>query len=362
VAEGDPAGRRCVGEWSDRDDEVEIPRIKRLLATNRTPKSETLAAPIGGEVRRRPTETGQPPEFPRSRPVHPSIRHFLDHLKAERNSSPHTVRCYEDDLVQFEQYLIEVSGEAADPTTADAKRLRGYSAWLSGREYAPGTIARRLASLRSFYRYQRRQGVVVGDPVGGLRNPKQPKRLPKLLRVEEVIRLLDAIPTADDAGVRDRAMFETLYGGGLRVSELVGLDLADLDEETELVRVRGKGRRERLCPVGPMAMAWMAQWRALRRPAKPAEPALFLNHRGGRLTTRSVGRLLQAYLMAQGMDLASSPHTLRHSFATHLLDRGADLRSVQDLLGHRSLTTTQIYTHVTRERLIDAYNEAHPRA
>jgi len=294
--------------------------------------------------------------------MHPSVRKFLKHLEAERNSSPHTVRCYEDDLVQFEQYLVEVSGEGADPTLADARRLRGFSAWLSGHDYAPSTIARRLASLRSFYRYQRRQGVVVGDPVGGLRNPKQPRRLPKLLGVDEVIRLLDAIPTSDEPGVRDRAMFETLYGGGLRVSELVGLDLGDLDEETGLVRVRGKGRRERLCPVGPVAMDWMARWRALRRPSKPAEPALFLNQRGGRLTTRSVGRILQSYLIAQGMDPASSPHTLRHSFATHLLDGGADLRSVQDLLGHRSLTTTQIYTHVTQERLIDAYNDAHPRA
>ena len=294
--------------------------------------------------------------------MHPSIRRFLDHLEAERNSSPHTVRCYEDDLVQFEHYLVEASGEGADPTTADARRLRGFSAWLSGREYAPSTIARRLASLRSFYRYQRRQGVVVGDPAGGLRNPKQPRRLPKLLRVEDVIGLLDAIPTAEAAGVRDRAMFETLYGGGLRVGELVGLDLGDLDEETGLARVRGKGRRERLGPVGPMAMEWIGRWRALRRPAKPGEPALFLNQRGGRLTTRSVGRIFQDYLVAHGLDPASSPHTLRHSFATHLLDRGADLRSVQDLLGHRSLTTTQIYTHVTRERLIDAYNEAHPRA
>jgi integrase/recombinase XerC len=294
--------------------------------------------------------------------VHRSISTFLDHLKAERNASPHTIRCYEDDLVQFERYLVEALGEDADPTEADARRLRGFSAWLSGQEYAPSTIARRLASLRSFYRYQRRQGVLTSDPVGGLRNPKQPRRLPKLLRVEEVIRLLDAIPTDDDLGVRDRTMFETLYGGGLRVSELVGLDLSDLDEESALVLVRGKGRRERLCPVGEMAMGWLARWKTLRRPAKPGEPALFLNHRGTRLTTRSVGRLLQDYLVAQGLDPASSPHTLRHSFATHLLDRGADLRSVQDLLGHRSLTTTQIYTHVTRERLIDAYNEAHPRA
>ena len=294
--------------------------------------------------------------------MHRSIKAFLDHLEGERNASPHTVRCYEDDLVQFEGYLVEAQGAGADPTEADSRRLRGFSAWLSGREYAPSTIARRLASLRSFYRYQRRQGVVTSDPVGGLRNPKQPRRLPKLLRVEEVIRLLDAIPTVDDLGVRDRTMFETLYGGGLRVSELVGLDLPDLDEESAMVRVRGKGRRERLAPVGEMAMGWLARWKALRRPSRPGDPALFLNHRGTRLTTRSVGRLLQDHLIAQGLDPASSPHTLRHSFATHLLDRGADLRSVQDLLGHRSLTTTQIYTHVTKERLIDAYNEAHPRA
>ncbi len=294
--------------------------------------------------------------------MHETILKFLEHLKTERNSSPHTVRCYEDDLSQFHQYLVETTGEGADPTTADARRLRGYSAWLSSRDYAPSTIARRLASLRSFYRYQRRQGVVKSDPAGGLRNPKQPRRLPRLLRVEEVIRLLDAIPTADPLGVRDRAMFETLYGGGLRVSELVGLDLGDLDEEQAMVRVRGKGRRERLSPVGPMAMGWIGRWKALRRPSRPGDPALFLNHRGDRLTTRSVGRLLQDHLTAQGLDPSSSPHTLRHSFATHLLDRGADLRSVQDLLGHRSLTTTQIYTHVSGERLIDAYNEAHPRA
>ena len=204
--------------------------------------------------------------------------------------------------------------------------------------------------------------MVTSDPVGGLRNPKQPRRLPKLLRVEDVIRLLDAIPTADDLGVRDRAMFETLYGGGLRVSELVGLELGDLDEESALVRVRGKGRRERLSPVGPIAMGWVVRWKVLRRPSKPGEAALFLNHRGTRLTSRSVGRLLQDHLIGLGLDPASSPHTLRHSFATHLLDRGADLRSVQDLLGHRSLTSTQIYTHVTRERMIDAYNEAHPLA
>jgi integrase/recombinase XerC len=294
--------------------------------------------------------------------MHPTIRAFLNHMKTERNASPHTMAGYEDDLAQFESYLIEVDGQQANPTQADSKRLRRYSAWLSGHEYAPSTIARRLASLRSFFKYQRRQGIVTTDPAGGLRNPKQSRRLPRLLSIDDMIGLLDSIPTAEPSGVRDRAMFETLYGGGLRVSELVGLDLTDLDEEQFMVRVRGKGRRERLCPVGPMAMEWLLRWKVARRPSASLELALFLNQRGSRLTTRSVGRILQEHLIRLGLDPASSPHTFRHSFATHLLDRGADLRSVQDLLGHRSLTTTQIYTHVTRERLIDAYNEAHPRA
>jgi len=294
--------------------------------------------------------------------MHPTVVAFLDYLKAERNASAHTIRSYEDDLGLFCAYLGGDQGGEVDPTTADSRRLRRYSAWLSGRGYASSTIARRLASLRSFYRFQRRQGVMTSDPAGGLRNPKQSQRLPKLLRVEDVIRLLDAIPTADPLGVRDRAMFETLYGGGLRVGELVGLDLDDVDPDQGLVRVRGKGRRERLSPVGKMAMTWLGHWSRLRQPARADEPALFLNRFGTRLTSRSVGRLLDAHLLGHGLDPDASPHTLRHSFATHLLDRGADLRSVQELLGHRNLTTTQIYTHVTQERLLHIYQDAHPRA
>ena len=297
--------------------------------------------------------------------MHPTVTAFLNHLKTERNASPNTVRSYEDDLTQFCLFLDESQrlgpGEA-DPTEADSKRLRRYSAWLGGRGYAASTVARRLASLRSFYRFQRRQGRMTSDPAGGLRNPKQPQRLPKMLRVEDVIRLLDAIKTDTAAGVRDRAMYETLYGGGLRVSELVGLNLDDVDADQQLVRVRGKGRRERLCPVGPLATAWIGHWVTLRAPKKSGEPAVFLNRFGTRLSARSVGRLLDDHLTGLGLDPGASPHTLRHSFATHLLDRGADLRSVQELLGHRSLATTQIYTHVTQDRLHDAYRKAHPRA
>ena len=297
--------------------------------------------------------------------MHPTVTAFLGHLKTERNASPNTVQAYEDDLTQFCHFLDDsqrLEHDEADPTEADAKRLRRYSAWLNGKGYAASTIARRLASLRSFYKYQRRQGTMTADPAGGLRNPKQPQRLPKMLRVEDVIRLLDAIGTETALGVRDRAMFETLYGGGLRVSELVGTNLDDVDADQYLVRVRGKGRRERLCPVGPMATQWLGSWSNLREPKTPGEPALFLNRFGTRLSARSVGRLLDDHLAGLGLDPGASPHTLRHSFATHLLDRGADLRSVQELLGHRSLATTQIYTHVTQDRLQDAYRKAHPRA
>jgi integrase/recombinase XerC len=294
--------------------------------------------------------------------MHPTVVAFLAHLRTERNASLHTIRSYEADLALFCRYLEEAQGAGHDPTEADPRRLRRYSAWLSGEGYASSTVARRLASLRSFFRYQRRQGVIDADPSGGLRNPTQSQRLPSLLRIDDVIRLLDAIPTGEPLGVRDRAMFETLYGGGLRVSELVGLNLDDLDPEQGLIRVRGKGRRERLCPIGQMAMTWIGHWRALRQPSRADDPALFLNRFGNRLTTRSVGRLLDAYLVGLGLDRGASPHTLRHSFATHLLDRGADLRSVQELLGHRNLTTTQIYTHVTQERLLDIYQDAHPRA
>ena len=287
---------------------------------------------------------------------------FLTQLKSERQASAHTIRSYEHDLDLYCRYVSEALGEEADPSGVDPVRLRRYSAWLSGQGFATSTVARRLASLRSFFRYLRRQGLVGADPSAGLRNPKQAKRLPRLFRVDEVIRLLDSIAVDGAAGVRDCAMLETLYGGGLRVSELVGLNLDDLDGEQGLVRVRGKGRRERLCPVGPMALDWLGRWIPLRRPEAAFEKALFLNQRGSRLTTRSVGRLLEAHLLRAGLMKTASPHTLRHSFATHLLDQGADLRSVQELLGHRNLTTTQIYTHVTQERLLDIYHEAHPRA
>jgi integrase/recombinase XerC len=291
-----------------------------------------------------------------------SVRAYLHHLRVERRGSAHTVRSYEHDLGLYTRFLREVFGEDADPAGADAGRLRRYSAWLAGEGYAASTVARRLACLRSFFRFLRRTGVVLTDPSAGLRNPKQPRRLPRLLRVDEIIRLLDAIPGDTPPSVRDRTMLETLYGGGLRVSELVGLNVDDFDFDQELVKVRGKGRRERLCPIGEMAVQWAKRYIPLRTPKLAHEKAMFLNQRGSRLSSRSVGRLLEAHLLQAGLVNAASPHTLRHSFATHLLDRGADLRSVQELLGHRKLTSTQIYTHVTQERLLDIYHQTHPRA
>jgi integrase/recombinase XerC len=291
-----------------------------------------------------------------------AVNEFLEHLRRERNASPHTLRSYADDLELYCHYLDTEVGKETDPCASDSRRLRAYAAWLHSRAYASSTIARRLASLRSFYRYQRRQGRVAGDPASALRNPKQPKRLPRLLGADEVVQLLDSIPTDEPLGVRDRTMLEVLYGGGLRVSELVGLDVPDIDVSQNLVRVRGKGKRERLCPIGPVAMEWLERWKALRKPARPNEKAVFLNCYGTRLTTRSVGRLFDRYAKLIGLQSHPSPHTLRHSFATHLLDRGADLRSVQELLGHQKLTTTQVYTHLTKERLLGIYHEAHPRA
>ena len=293
---------------------------------------------------------------------HPSFQLYLDHLRVERRASPHTLRGYSEDLALFGRFLSGDSGGAIDPTTISSKHLRSYATWLGGQSYAPSTIARRLASLRSYYRHLRRRGDIGIDPSANLSNPKQPRRLPSLLNVEEVVAIIEAISADRPFGLRDRALFEVMYGGGLRVGEVVGLELGDLDLEEGLARVRGKGRRERLAPLGEVAAGWLGRWIAAREPAEVGGTAVFLNRYGTRLTTRSVGRIVHACLTGHDVDQRASPHTLRHSFATHLLDRGADLRSVQELLGHRRLTTTQIYTHVSPARLLDAYRDAHPRA
>jgi integrase/recombinase XerC len=250
------------------------------------------------------------------------------------------------------------------PGQMTARHLRAYMAWLHEQGYAKTTIARRMAALRSFCRYLCRQGVLAASPAQGLRGPRQDKRLPHFLSLEDVLRLLAAPPEDNPLGLRDRALLETLYSAGLRVSELTGLNVEDVDPDGGCATVRGKGRRERLAMLGPHAVEALRRWLGGRDAVARGRggPALFLNKNGTRLTSRSVGRLLAKYLALAGLDPRTTPHTLRHSFATHLLDRGADIRSVQELLGHRSLGTTQIYTHVTTTRLQDSYQKAHPRA
>lgn len=299
---------------------------------------------------------------PGSVAAHATIEGFLRHLTEERRVSGHTARGYRNDLTVFQGFLGAVDGVPSDPRDADAKRLRRFSAWLASRGDSPGTVARRLACLRTFYKYLRRGGEVSSDPSAGLRNPRKPRRLPHPLRVDEVTRLLDGIPSGTAKDARDGAMLEVLYGAGLRVAELAGLNVEDVDLERGLAKVRGKGRRERLAPLGRAATARVGAWLAWRSPREAGERALFLNKAGRRLSIRGVNRVFEARAAAAGLEAGHGPHSLRHSFATHLLDRGADLRVVQELLGHRRLTTTQVYTLVTRERLLAAYREAHPRA
>ncbi|MHC4859166.1 MAG: tyrosine recombinase XerC, partial [Planctomycetota bacterium] len=252
-------------------------------------------------------------------------------------------------------------GDAAAVTPV---HLRMWLAHLTERGLGPGSRARMLSSARAFFRFLVREGAVERNPATGLRSPRRPHRLPHFLTTEEVGRLLDAPGDPDRHAVRDRAILETLYSTGCRIGELESLDEADLDLRGGVARVRGKGKRERLTALGGFAVEALRDWLRLRlaRLEGRAERALFLNRFGGRLSARSVSRLLKKYIARAGLSSRTSPHTLRHSFATHLLDAGADLRSVQELLGHKNLETTQIYTHVTVERMRRIYDRAHPRS
>jgi integrase/recombinase XerC len=296
-----------------------------------------------------------------------ALAEFLRHLALEKNSSAHTVKSYREDLTQAVAFFRERNGgKTPNPSQLSTRLLRAHLAWLHEQGYARTTIARRLAAVRSWCRFLCRQGILASNPANGLRGPRQDKPLPHFVQREDMLRLLAAPPADKPLGLRDRALLETLYSAGLRVSELTALNLVDLDLDDGLATVRGKGKRERLAMLGPPAVEAIRQWlpaRATLAGGRAVElPALFLNKNGTRLTSRSVGRLLEKYLAQAGLDPRTTPHTLRHSFATHLLDAGADIRSVQELLGHRSLGTTQIYTHVSTQRLRDSYHQAHPRA
>ena len=295
-----------------------------------------------------------------------SLADFLRHLALERNASAYTVKSYREDLEQALAFFREHLGASRpDISQLNTRLLRAYVAWLHEQGYAKRTQARRVAAIRSWCRFLHRQGALTNNPAEGLRGPRQDKHLPHFMGEAELRTLLDTPSKDTPLGLRDRAILEVLYSGGFRVSELTGLDLPDLEMPDGMALVRGKGKRERLALLGPQARKALERWLGVRNDLSPraaGQKAVFLNKNGARLTTRSVGRLLQKYVAQAGLDPRSSPHTLRHSFATHLLDHGADIRSVQELLGHRSLANTQIYTHITTTRLRESYEKAHPRA
>lgn len=294
----------------------------------------------------------------------PVIERFLGAMVAERGCSPFTVKSYREDLLQLAEFLA--SAGCRSPGDATSTILRRFAGGLHAAGYASATVARKLASTRSFYAFGQREGWVRTNPAKPLRGPKRARKLPKFLTGEEIGRLLAAPQPKAAGGLRDRAILELMYSAGLRVRELVGIDDTDVDLRGGTARVRGKGRRERLGIVGRHAQraieAWIASRPRSKSPAVARVQPLFTNRFGTRLSVRGVARLLEKHLVTAELVGRASPHTLRHSFATHLLDAGADIRSVQELLGHKSLVTTQIYTHVTTTRLLDAFDKAHPRA
>ena len=314
----------------------------------------------------------------------PLVQQFLDYLRLEKHFSEYTVKSYGADLIQFGQFLAGEIGQAnahpplnvvfpETPETIDEKhikaeplQIREFLAYLYAQNYTKSTTARKLATLRSFYKFLIRRGTCTINPLATIRTPKQEKRLPKCLDLEQVQKLLEAPGDADLLSARDKAMLEVLYSSGIRVSELVELKMEDIDLTEGVLRVLGKGKKDRLTPIGSQAISALQRYFEMRQ-ADPrfmleGRTRVFLNKHGQPLSTRSVRRKLDKYLSAAGLDPGISPHTLRHSFATHLLNNGADLRSVQELLGHQSLSTTQIYTHLTTSRVKQAYDAAHPRA
>lgn len=300
-----------------------------------------------------------------------ALAEFLRSLALEKNASELTVKSYREDLTQAIEFLrTKNPDQKLTPAQITSRHLRAFTVWLHEQEYAKTTIARRVAAVRTWFKFLCRQGALSVNPAEGLRAPRQDKKLPHFLSEGSLDTLVQA-PSADQPlGLRDRAILEILYSAGLRVSELTGLNVDDLDLDAGVATIRGKGKKERLAFFGAASLKALKTWLQARQgllaekrgPTEKKVDAVFLNKNATRLTSRSVGRLLEKHLAQAGLDPRTSPHTLRHSFATHLLDHGADIRSVQELLGHSSLATTQIYTHVTTQRLKDSYDKAHPRA
>ncbi|MBC8309550.1 MAG: tyrosine recombinase XerC [Phycisphaerales bacterium] len=323
------------------------------------------------------------------------VTSFLSYLLDERAFSAYTGRCYGVDLRQYlvwiteEQNLTldipaekaawqryssgekEIAGHVGPETisehiiSADTEYLRSFLAYLADSNYSPATMARKIATLRSFYKWLERNGCIETNPMTLIRTPRQKRRLPKAIGVEDIEKLLSAPNDKTLLGARDRAIMETLYSTGIRVSELVGINFGDIDETGQAIIIRGKGRKERIVPLGTHAMSAISHYLGVMQVndiSNESGDPLFINKHSTRLSTRSVRRKVSKYLEQVGLDPSISPHTLRHSFATHLLDNGADLRSVQELLGHQSLSTTQVYTHLTTKRVRESFDEAHPRA
>lgn len=296
-----------------------------------------------------------------------AIAKFRDHLTAEKGASEHTLSAYLSDLAQFASFLAGPGKDALPPPveTVDRVRIRAFLGGLH-RKAKPATVARKLASIRALYRFLGREEIVPKNPGEEIATPKIPKKLPTVLPVDEIFALLETPPAGKLGGVRDRAWLEVLYSTGMRVSELTGLSLADVDLAERMVHIRGKGKKERLGPLGTRAVEALETWLEARETVTSMTAgdarAVFLNLRGGRLSPRSVRQLLNRYVVACGIRRRVSPHALRHTFATHLLDAGADLRAIQELLGHAQLSTTQRYTHVSTAHLQKVYDAAHPRA
>ena len=296
------------------------------------------------------------------------IGEFLDYLTYERNVSPNTISAYRDDLESFTAFLCSdyftMARDQLELARVDHLTVRSYLAHLSRRKLSRASVARHLSSLRSFFKYLVREGAVESNPARTVATPKREKHLPTVMQPSDVALLIEQPDRSGTLGLRDAAFMELLYASGLRISELVGIDIDDLELRAKLVKVHGKGSKERIVPFGSKAESALRAWLAVRGElvSDADEQAVFVNYRGKRITTRSVRRLFDTYLKQAALRAGISPHTMRHSFATHLLNAGADLRGIQELLGHSSLSTTQKYTHLNDWQLIAVYKKAHPRA
>lgn len=287
------------------------------------------------------------------------LESFIRHLSDERNYSEHTVKAYRGDLENFRDFLLKEEKKIED---VDVATINAYVSTLYGKN-SPSSVERKVSAIRSFFSYLVRKGLATQNPAKLVRTPKKEKHLPVFLSVDEVFNLVDVKDSRKNPlHARDRAILELLYSSGLRVSELAGATLADLSMGEAIIRVRGKGNKERIVPVGSKALSALGEYLDIRGTLRPASDRIFLNSRGGGITTRSLARIIKKYGLVSGISKNVSPHVLRHSFATHLLAGGADLRAIQEMLGHASLSTTQKYTHLSVERIMDVYDKTHPNA